>query len=96
MWFSVSLASTFIPPNHYTTKEDEEIIITKYAEEIKLGRISHGYDQDELYSLIGHFWTAPLAVIDQGGGKKRVIVNHSYPKKQMLYQSGNPATHIRR
>ena len=39
-----SLASTFIPPNHYTAKEDKEFIITKYAEEIKLGRISHGYN----------------------------------------------------
>jgi hypothetical protein len=75
-----SLARTFIPPNHYTSIEDEEFIITKYAQEIELGRISHGYEPDKLFSLIGHFRTAPLAVIDQGSGKRRVIVNHSYPK----------------
>lgn len=77
---NLSLACTFIPPNHYTTEEDEDFIATKYAEEIKLGRISQGYEPDRLFSLIGHYRTAPLAVIDQGGGKRRVIVNHSYPK----------------
>jgi hypothetical protein len=77
-----SLASTFIPPNHYTSKEDEDFIISKYAEEISLGRISHGYDPDTLFSLIGHFRTAPLAVITHGGDKRRVIVNHSFPKNK--------------
>ena len=52
----------------------------KYAEEIELSRISHGYDPDTLFSLIGHFHTAPLAVIEQAPGKRCVIVNHSYPK----------------
>jgi hypothetical protein len=75
-----SLSCTSIPPNHYTSEEDEEFVIAKYAEEIELGRLSHGYDPDTLFSLIGHFRTAPLAVIDQGNGKRRVIVNHSYPK----------------
>jgi hypothetical protein len=75
-----SLTCTSIPPNHYTSQEDEHFVVTKYAEELALGRISHGYDPDTLFSLIGHFRTAPLAVIDQGGGKRHVIVNHSYPK----------------
>lgn len=79
-----SLACTFIPLNHYTSEEDEEFVATKYAEEIELGRISKGYNPDFLFSLIGHFRTAPLAVIDQGGGKRRVIVNHSYPKNKQL------------
>jgi hypothetical protein len=77
-----SLACTSVPRNHYTTKEDEDFIVTKYSEELALGRISRGYDPDELFSLIGHFRTAPLAVIDHGGGKRRVIVNHSYPKNK--------------
>ena len=77
---NISLSCTFIPPNHYTSKEDEDFIIMKYAEEIELGRISHGYEPDTLFSLIGHFRTAPLAVIEQAPGKRRVIVNHSYPK----------------
>jgi hypothetical protein len=74
-----SLASTFIPDNHYTSPADEEFIISKYAEEIKLGRVSHGYKPEHLFSLIGHFRTAPLAVIEQSPGKSHVIVNHSYP-----------------
>jgi hypothetical protein len=76
------LACMSIPCNHYSSQEDEDFVVTKYAEEMALGRISHGYDPDTLFSLIGHFHTAPLAVIDQSGGKHRVIVNHSYPKNK--------------
>jgi hypothetical protein len=75
-----SLASTFIPENHYTSQNDEDFIISKYAKEISLGRLSHGYEPETLFSLIGHFRTAPLAVIVHGGDKRRVIVNHSFPK----------------
>jgi hypothetical protein len=77
-----SLSCTLTPPNHYTSQEDEEFVVSKYAEEIKLGRISQGYDPNTLFSLIGHFRTAPLAVITQDSGKRRVIVNHSYPKNR--------------
>ena len=76
------LAYTFTPPNHFTSQEYEDFVVSKYAEEIALGRLSHGYDPDTLFSLIGHFRTAPLAVIDQGGGKRRVIVNHSFPSSK--------------
>jgi hypothetical protein len=79
-----SLASTFIPDNHYTSEEDENFVISKYAEEIKLGCISHGYDPDYLFSLIGQFRTAPLAVIEQAPGKRRVIVNHSFPHNESI------------
>jgi hypothetical protein len=41
-----------IPPNHYTSEEDEELVVAKYAEEIELGRLSHGYDPDTLFSII--------------------------------------------
>jgi hypothetical protein len=77
-----SLACTFIPPNHYTSQEDEEFIITKYSEEMTLGRISHGYDPDTLFALVGHFRTAPLAVITRNN-KRRVIVNHSFPHNKL-------------
>ena len=73
-----SLSCTFTPPNHYTSKEDEDFIAMKYAEEMALGRISHGYDPDTLFLLIGHYRTAPLAVITCNN-KRRVIVNHSFP-----------------
>ena len=75
-----SLTCTSIPDNHYTLKEDENFFITKYAE-MDLGRISHGYDPVTLFSLIGHFRTAPLAVINHGG-KQHVIVNHSFPRNK--------------
>lgn len=32
-----SLASTFIPRNHYTSQDDENFIISKYSEEISMG-----------------------------------------------------------
>jgi hypothetical protein len=79
---SFLLSCTSILPNHYTSEEDEEFVVAKYAEGIELGRLSHGYDLDMLFSLIGYFHTAPLAVIDQGNGKCRVIVNHSYLKNK--------------
>jgi hypothetical protein len=72
-----SLSYTSIPSNHFTSKEDEAFIVLKYTEEITLGRISHGYDPHELFSLIGHFRTAPLTVITRNG-KHRVIVNHFF------------------
>jgi hypothetical protein len=84
-----SLSCTSIPQNHYTSQEDKEFVVKKYAEEIALGRLSHGYDPDELFSLIGHFRTAPLAVIDQGGGKRHIIVNHSYPKNRNCIDLNN-------
>jgi len=78
----ISLACTFTPPNHFTSQEDEDFVVSKYAEEIALGRLSHGYNPDTLFSLIGHFHMAPLTVIDQGSGKHCVIVNHSFPSSK--------------
>ena len=77
-----TLAHTFIPPNHFTSQDDEDFIISKYSEELSLGRISHGYDPDTLSSLIRHYRTAPLAVISNGGDKHCVIVNHLFPKNK--------------
>ena len=85
-----SLANSFIPPNHYTSQEDEDFIISKYAEEISLGRLSHGYDPNILFSLIGHFRTTPLAVITHGD-KRRVIVNHSFPRNKSCINLDSPS-----
>ncbi|KAF8797783.1 hypothetical protein BYT27DRAFT_7057080, partial [Phlegmacium glaucopus] len=52
-----SLSCTSVACNHYTSKEDEDFVISKYAEEIVLGRLSCGYDPHVMYSLIGHFCT---------------------------------------
>ena len=46
---NISLSWTFIPRNHYISSEDEELIFTKYAQEIELGRILHGYDPEHLF-----------------------------------------------
>jgi len=78
----ISLTCTSIPPNHYTSQEDEDFVIIKYTKEVALGRILHGYDPDFLFSLIRHFCTAPLAVINQSSNKCCVMVNHSYPKNR--------------
>lgn len=88
-----TLLFTSIPPNHYSSQADEDFIVTKYAEEMLLGRISHGYDPDTLFSLIGHFCTVPLAVIIHGGNKHHVIVNHSFPKNKNCIDL-NDSSHI--
>jgi len=59
-----TLATTFTPENHFTSKEDEEFVISKYIDEIKLGRMSPRYEPNTLFSLISHYHTAPLAVIE--------------------------------
>ena len=87
---NLSLSCTFIPPNHYVSQEDEDFVIAKYAEEIGLGRLSHGYEPDALFLLIGHSRTAPLAVIEQNPTKRRVIVNHLYPKNKHSIDLKNP------
>jgi hypothetical protein len=79
-----SLASTFILENHYMSEEDAKFVISKYAEEIQLGCISHGYDPNYLFSIIGHFRTTPLAVIEQVPGKRCIIVNHSFPHNKSI------------
>ena len=73
------LSCTSIPKNHFTSKEDEDFIVMKYNAEMALNRILHGYNPQGLSSLIGHFHTAPLAVITHGG-KCCVIVDHSFPR----------------
>ena len=60
-------------------KEDKDFIVMKYNAEMVLNRISHGYDPQELFLLIGHFCTAPLAVITHSG-KHCVIVDYSFPR----------------
>ena len=73
--------------------EDKDFIVTKYEEEIALGRLLHGYDPDTLFSLIGHFRTAPLTVITRNG-KRRVIVNHSFPQNKNCITLDNQPQNI--
>ncbi len=73
------LDRTFIPRNHYTLPAHHDFLVEKYAEEIKLGRLSIGYDPALLESWIGHFRTAPLSVAETRPGKLRAIVDQSFP-----------------
>ena len=75
------LVNTAIPPNHYKSEEHEQFVLSKYAEEIELGRISPPFPPDKLRQWIGHIRTAPLNVFQQTpGGKLRVTVDHSFPR----------------
>ncbi|KAF5384772.1 hypothetical protein D9615_001263 [Tricholomella constricta] len=84
-----TLTSTFSPPNHYKTAVHHEFIVNKYAEEIKLGRVSPGYPPSLIKSLFGHYRTAPLNVIESSHGKLRITVDHSYPRDNPLISSVN-------
>lgn len=53
---NVTLAKTFIPPNHCTDERHLQIIRDQYAAEEALGRISKGYAPEELESLIGEIF----------------------------------------
>lgn len=68
-----SLSSTFSPPNHY--------IVDKYADGIKLYRVTPGYPPELLQKLIGNYRTAPMNVVQRvAGGKLRATIDHSYPR----------------
>lgn len=84
---NLSLARSSVPQNHYIS-QDKDFVVTKYSEELAIGRILHGYDSHNLFALIGHFRTAPLAVVNHGGSKCRVIVNHSFPKNEPCIDFG--------
>lgn len=78
------LINTAIPPNHYKSVEHEQFVLSKYAEEIELGRISPAFPPDQLRRWVGHIRTAPLNVFQQTpGGKLRVTVDHSFPRSAL-------------
>jgi len=78
-----TLASTYIPPNHFRTEEHANVIRAKFAQEMDLGRISHPFHPDELQAQIGHFTTAPMAIVEQRPGKFRIVIDHSFPRKTL-------------
>ncbi|KAJ3870869.1 hypothetical protein F5051DRAFT_341580 [Lentinula edodes] len=46
-----SLSRTFIPDNHFKSDIEADIIRSKFAEEIQLGRLSPGFNPNHLESL---------------------------------------------
>ena len=86
------LINTATPPNHYKTAEHDAFVREKYNEEMALGRISQGILPATLRQWIGHYRTAPLNVYQQTpGGKLRVTVDHSFPRKQLPLPSVDPS-----
>jgi len=83
-----NLSSSYYPNNHAQDEDELAFIDEKYAEEIKLGRISIGYTEAEVETVVGNCRTAPLSVNETRPGKLRIITNHSFPKS---IQSINPA-----
>ena len=74
------IVNTTIHPNHYKSTDHEQFVLTKYAEEIELGRILPAFRPDQLWHWVGHIRTALLNVIEQSPGKLRVTVDHSFPR----------------
>ncbi|KAF5387867.1 hypothetical protein D9615_000290 [Tricholomella constricta] len=83
------LDHTFLPPNHYKSQLHHDFIIQKYAEEIRLGRVSPGYPPSLFFEISGHYRTAPLHVIERTPGKLRITVDHSFPRDNPLIPSVN-------
>lgn len=88
---------TFIPPNHFRTEAEAEIIRAKFADEIALGRILQAFDPIELEQAIGHYRTAPMAVVMQK--RARIVLDHSHPRNELalkaLLASSQPTTPTR-
>lgn len=74
---SFALDQTFIPKNHYRTSDAHAFVLSKYAQEIKLGRLSPGFSPSDALTLFGPYRTAPLNVIASAGGKLRVTLDLS-------------------
>ncbi|KAF5374531.1 hypothetical protein D9615_009073 [Tricholomella constricta] len=99
--FSLGLESfvldhTFSPPNHYKSTAHHAFVEEKYAEEIRLGRVSPGYPPHFVSELFGHYRTAPLNVIERTPGKLRITVDHSFPRDNPFTHSVNSCINSKR
>nr|GAT50782.1 reverse transcriptase [Mycena chlorophos] len=73
---------TFIPDNLKTTELNPSFIDDYISSEVRAGRMSGPYTREEAFALFGgHFRTSPLGLVEKepGGGKWRMIQNHSAP-----------------
>ncbi|KAG5719677.1 hypothetical protein E4T56_gene2054 [Termitomyces sp. T112] len=95
---SFALMSVFSPPNHFCTTEAHEFVVSKYAKEIALGRVSPGYPPKVALALFGLHQSAPLNVIFSARGKLHITLDLSYPHNDPLVPSINSlinATHFK-
>lgn len=86
---SFSLSSSFSPPNHFHSPEAHAFVVSKYSQEISLGRVSLGFDPSLAFDLFGHFCTAPLNVISSVGGKLCVTLDLSFSRNDPSIPSIN-------
>jgi hypothetical protein len=76
------LTHTFIPHNHYRSKEDEAIVQEKVDKEVAAGRISGPFTIKQAHAFFGgHFRTCPLSLVPKPvpvGISWRMVENFSF------------------
>lgn len=81
---------TRISANHPSAHANADFIDSLINVDIANGRYSKFYDPLELESLIGPFFTSPLAVVIKAdSGKRRLVQNHSFPRNSSDFPSVN-------
>lgn len=80
-----TLSSSFLPPNHYRSTEDEAIIQEKVEAEVRAGRMSGPFTPGQAFEFFqGHFRTCPLALVPKAlpngapGKGWRMVENFSF------------------
>lgn len=88
---NIPILQSYIPPNHSSATEFDFAVQDAFQKEISAGRHSLPYDPAALESLIGPYRTSPLGVIEKepGGGKFRIIQDHSFPRNDPSISSVN-------
>ena len=83
--------STFVPPNHLSILEHQEIFAEIVNTEFIKGRYWGPYLRAELEDMLGPFQTSPLSLIPKPGkpSKFHLIQNLSYPRNLIGVQSIN-------
>jgi hypothetical protein len=77
-----TVSQNFIPPNHYKTVEEDQIIQAKLTKEVNLGRMSGPFSIQQAERFFGGpFRTAPLAIVPKPGvgpDRWRMVQNLSF------------------
>ncbi|QRW22286.1 Reverse transcriptase (RNA-dependent DNA polymerase) domain-containing protein [Rhizoctonia solani] len=77
---SCSLLATSIPPNHKSAQDAPDVIDSHICKELSLGRYSGPFTHSLLFSLIGHFRSAPLGLVSKPSspGEFRMVQDFSF------------------
>lgn len=85
-----SPTSTYISPNHLSSKLDPGFISSYIAAEEAAGRYSPSFLPDELEALIGPFRTSPIGLVPKPNSSKlRMIQDLSFPRNNPSIPSVN-------